>query len=136
MARIANKFGGGARTNVNGLHFEQTTSLDTALSNAGYRVVGHEVYDGRTKIGLSVQKYDFYKYFLIPQGIDYTEYNSKKWLPDECYVNLETNKHIFFIYFQQTHLLPVCLYILQIPEISRKKQLKPQFQLLKYPYIF
>lgn len=91
MARIANKFGGGARTNVNGLHFEQTTSLDTALSNVGYRVVDHEVFDGRTKIGLSVQKYDFYKYFLIPQGIDYTEYNSKKWLPDECYVNLETN---------------------------------------------
>ena len=91
MARIANKFGGGARTNVNGLHFEQTTSLDTALTNAGYRVAGYEVYDGVTRVGLSVQKHDFYKYFLIPHGIDFTEYNSKKWLPDECYVNLKTN---------------------------------------------
>lgn len=91
MARIANKFGGGARTNVNGLHFEQTTSLDTALSNAGYRVAGYEVYNGAIKVGLSVQKHDFYKHFLIPHGVDFTEYNSKKWLPDECYVNLKTN---------------------------------------------
>lgn len=28
MSRMPNMFGGGAGTNANGLHFEQTTSLD------------------------------------------------------------------------------------------------------------
>ena len=70
MARQANTHGGGARTNANGLHFEQTTALDTALTFAGYRVSGHTVYDGTVKIGLSVQKYDFYRYFLEPNHID------------------------------------------------------------------
>lgn len=91
MARTPNRFGGGARTNANGLHFEQTTALDTALTYAGYSVSGPTVYDGTTKIGLSVQKHDFYKYFLEPNRIDYRDYNSKKWLPDECFVNLLTN---------------------------------------------
>ena len=65
MARIANKFGGGAQTNVNGLHFEQTSSLDTAFANAGYHVVRNDVYAGKSKIGLSVQKHDFYRCFLM-----------------------------------------------------------------------
>jgi hypothetical protein len=91
MARQANTYGGGARTNVNGLHFEQTTALDTALNFAGYRVSEHTIYDGTVKIGLSVQKHYFYRYFLKPNHIDYTNYNSKKWLPDECFVNLQTN---------------------------------------------
>ena len=30
----------------NGLLFEQTTSLDVALEDAGYNVVAHKVYDG------------------------------------------------------------------------------------------
>lgn len=91
MSRIPNKHGGGARTNANGLHFEQTTSLDTALINAGYLVVGNDVYNSYDKIGLSVQKHAFYNSFLVPMGIKYTDYNSKKWLPDDCFINLETN---------------------------------------------
>lgn len=90
MPRIPNRFGGGARTNANGLHFEQTTSLDTALTTAGYCVIGNKVFDGDNQIGLSVQKHDFYKYFLEPRYIRFSDYNSKKWLPDECFVNLET----------------------------------------------
>ena len=31
MTKNVNTHGGGAFTNLNGLHFEQTTSLDTAL---------------------------------------------------------------------------------------------------------
>ena len=46
MVRTPNRFGGGARTNSNGLYFEQTTSLDAALIDAGYRIRGIEVYDG------------------------------------------------------------------------------------------
>lgn len=43
MSRTPNTHGGGARTNKNGLHFEQTTSLDNALCNAGYKVTNYEV---------------------------------------------------------------------------------------------
>ena len=35
MPKSPNTHGGGARTNLNGLHFEQTTSLDDALYSAG-----------------------------------------------------------------------------------------------------
>ena len=41
MPRQANRFGGGANTNRNGLHFEQTTSLNTALQNAGFIIANH-----------------------------------------------------------------------------------------------
>lgn len=91
MSRKPNRFGGGARTNANGLYFEQTTSLDEALMNTHYNIIEKEVYDGNIRIGLSVQKHDFYKYFLEPNKIDFTKYNSKKWLPDECFVNFQTN---------------------------------------------
>lgn len=91
MARQANIHGGGARTNANRLHFEQTTALYTALTFAGYRVSGNTVYNDSVKIGLSVQKHDFYRYFLEPNRVDYSDYNSKKWLPDECFVNIQTN---------------------------------------------
>ena len=89
MPRIPNRFGGGARTNAHGLLFEQTTSLDAALEDAGYRVVRHGVYYGNRCIGLSVQKNNIYTHFLEPNGINYTNYNSKKWLPDECFINLD-----------------------------------------------
>ena len=45
MPRQANRFGGGSNTNRNGLHFEQTTSLNAALQNAGFIIENHcEVY--------------------------------------------------------------------------------------------
>ena len=81
MARVPNKYGGGAQTNANGLLFEQTTSLDVALEDAGYGVIGHKVYDGKNLIGFSVQKNSLYSVFLEPNGIYYSDYNSKKWLP-------------------------------------------------------
>lgn len=36
MSRTPNTHGGGALTNAKGLHFEQITSLDTALQKKGY----------------------------------------------------------------------------------------------------
>ena len=88
MPTRMNKYGGGAQTNLNGLAFEQTTSLDDALSSAGYRVENCKVYSGERCIGLSVQKHKLYSYFLEPKGVQYLKYNSKKWLPDECFINL------------------------------------------------
>ena len=75
-----NIYGGGAQTNKNGLAFEQTTSLDSALEASGYSVMNNQVY----------QK------FLSPNGIDYQTINSKKWLPDEAFIN-EEKKTVYII---------------------------------------
>lgn len=90
MPRVPNRYGGGARTNENGLTFEQTTSLDEALLDKGYILRGCEVFDGNELIGLSVPKHEIYSVFLEREGIDYRDFNSKKWLPDECFINLIT----------------------------------------------
>ncbi len=87
MPRIPNRHGGGARTNANGLLFEQTTSLDDLLIDAGFELDGCEVYEGRQRIGVSVPQNKIYSNFLEIEGIDYRDYNSKKWHPDECFVN-------------------------------------------------
>ncbi|NMA85461.1 MAG: hypothetical protein GX962_16540 [Epulopiscium sp.] len=91
MSRVPNRYGGGARTNINGLLFEQTTSLDETLIEAGYTLDGNKVYEGFELIGMSVPKHDIYSKFLEKKDIDYKKINSKKWLPDECFINLRTN---------------------------------------------
>lgn len=97
MAKIANKFGGGAKTNKNGLSFEQTTSLEKALKQCGYNVNNYVISDSTgKKYGLSVQKNKLYSEFLKPNGIDYRDYNSKRWEPDECFINF-TNKTAYII---------------------------------------
>ncbi len=96
MPRNPNTHGGGARTNQNGLHFEQTTSLNDALYNAGYTVIGHNVYCGTHQIGMSVPQKRLYTYFLNPQGIYYYNYNSKEWRPDEAFINFK-NKTAYII---------------------------------------
>jgi hypothetical protein len=98
MPKIPNTHGGGANTNLNGLHFEQTTSLDEALKNAGYHVDEdkHEVYRGTQQIGMSLPQKKLYTYFLNPRGINYKDYNSKEWHPDEAFVNFE-NSTVYII---------------------------------------
>lgn len=90
MARIPNKHGGGAQTNKNGLHFEQSTSLDNSLMNAGYEVINHFVYMNEYEIGMSVPQTRIYSHFLKPHGIDWAAYNSKQWRPDEAFINYAT----------------------------------------------
>ena len=91
MARKANIHGGGAKTNINGPYFEQTTSLDESFASAGYKVENHKVYYNDKQIGLSVPKHSFYKNFLADNEINQQDYTSKKWLPDECFVNKKSN---------------------------------------------
>ena len=91
MSRTPNTHGGGARTNQNGLLFEQNTSLDAVLYNAGYTVIDHVVYGGLTPIGMSVPKSKLYSQFLTPRGINYCDYNSKRWEPDEAFINFKNN---------------------------------------------
>ena len=94
--RIPNIYGGGANTNVNGLRFEQTTSLDTTLKRKGFEIIDDKVYYKERTIGWSVGKNKLYKKFLTPLGIDYSDYNSKKWQPDECFIN-ELNNTAYII---------------------------------------
>ena len=97
MSRMHNIFGGGSKTNVNGLKFERDTSLDEALIKAGYEINNFEVWDkDNNLIGLSIPKNNLYKNFLEKEKIDYKKYNSKKWLPDEAFLNFK-NKTVYII---------------------------------------
>jgi hypothetical protein len=42
--KLPNKSGGGSKTNVNGLTFEQTTSLKNTLENNGYNIINDEIF--------------------------------------------------------------------------------------------
>ncbi len=96
MSKIPNTHGGGALTNAHGLLFEQTTSLNEALINGGYRVtdVG-EVKNSRGVIlGYSRSKYDFISY-LEEHGVDISV-NSDRLLPDDAFINM-FNRTIYII---------------------------------------
>lgn len=79
-----NKSGGGSLTNAHGLYFEQETSLSKALSNAGYTVLGCNIFKDGKRIAISVPKNKLYTELLEPNGIDFKQYISKKLLPDEA----------------------------------------------------
>ncbi len=91
MVRQPNIYGGGAKTNINGLHFEQTTSLNELLEKNGFKVVDFEVKKGERVVAMSVPKKNIYTKFLEPRGIIYSDYNSKGWQPDEALINLLNN---------------------------------------------
>ena len=86
-----NKVGGGAQTNFNGLHFEQTTSLReifTELPN--YNVIGNIVFKSGIEAGLLCGKHDLYKKLLEPKNINYKDLISKKLLPDDALLVKDT----------------------------------------------
>lgn len=104
MPRQANRFGGGANTNRNGLHFEQTTSLNTALQNAGFIIANHfEVYDRNQLLGYSINQDEFSTIFLRQNGINDRAINSKRWKPDEAFINgIDKTVYIIEKKFQRT----------------------------------
>jgi hypothetical protein len=80
-----NKVGGGARTNLHGLHFEQTTSLrEVFMVKNEFTVIGDDVFKGGIKVGQLCEKNKIYKQILEPQKIEYRRIVSKKLLPDEA----------------------------------------------------
>ncbi len=86
-----NIFGGGSRTNINGLRFEQETDLVTALlAIDGYEVHGCQVYYRGAKVGEIAGKHDLYRVLLEPRGVDYRTIVSKRLLPDEALYVLES----------------------------------------------
>lgn len=92
-----NTYGGGARTNRNGLRFEQETSLEQALCTAGYSCYrSGEVFCGDTPFGMLAGKHGLYKRILEPNGVEWRNIISKKLLPDEAFLN-RTNHTIYII---------------------------------------
>ena len=138
MIKEHNIYGGGEKTNQNGLLFERETSLNESLRNAGYNIEEYKVYDKNNQlIGLSVNQYSFYR-FLEEQGINYADYNSKKWLPDEAFINFENDTlYIVEKKYQETggsvdEKLPSC-------HFKRKEYLKlvrPLGLKVNYIYVF
>ena len=87
-----NTHGGGARTNANGLRFEQETSLESALKSAGYTIDGNgNVYTDGNLVAISAPKNKLYKRILEPRNIYVENILSKKLLPDGALLNIETN---------------------------------------------
>lgn len=91
MPRTPNMFGGGALTNAHGLLFEQTTSLNAALINKGFRLAS----DGRVcnskglVLGYSKSKHSFIS-FLIEHNVDLSV-NSDTLLPDDSFINIRNS---------------------------------------------
>ena len=125
MSKTPNIYGGGSKTNKNGLHFEQVTSLN-------------EVYYNKELIGVSVPKKQLYTKFLEKQGIDYARYNSKQWQPDEAFINFK-NKTAYIIEkkFQNCsgsvdEKLPGC----HFKKLEYKKLFAPLNYNIEYIYVF
>ena len=97
MTRQPNHHGGGAQTNANGLLFEQTTSLNDVLINAGFQILNqYEVYYNNNFIGCSINQASLSTVFLRSHGINDREINSKRWQPDEAFIN-ELNHTVYII---------------------------------------
>lgn len=102
MRKKPNKSGGGANTTINGLKFERDTDfseLVDSLPNYELKEIdfkdkkstkGFEVYRTGEKepMGKIMPQNRFYD-FLSDLNIDNT--NSKKWKPDEVFINFENN---------------------------------------------
>lgn len=83
MSRQANTVGGGAQTNVNGLHFEQTSDLRDVLEQF-FTIIGDDIYSGPERIATLYKKNSLYKNFLEPHRVDYSRIQSRKLLPDDA----------------------------------------------------
>ncbi|MBU1093341.1 MAG: hypothetical protein KKH01_02635 [Firmicutes bacterium] len=81
---VKNKHGGGSKTTVNGLKFEQTTDLSTAIENHGkYTLKDGKIFSGENELGLVTQKHQMYKVILEPNHVKWEDEISKKILPDD-----------------------------------------------------
>ena len=103
MKRQKNIYGGGAKTNLNGLKFEAETSLLKVFSanpQFSFKVLQktnfvQNIYLDEELIGYYTEKHDFYKY-LEWKGVHWNGINSKKYLPDSVFIN-EKKKKIFVV---------------------------------------
>ncbi len=86
-----NKVGGGAKTTVNGLYFEQTTELSSLFERLpSFSVHGDDVFKDGEKVGVLCGKNKLYKKILEPRGVDARTIISKKLLPDDAILVKDT----------------------------------------------
>lgn len=92
---------GGAKT-VTGLRFEEKVNLLTKLAEVpGYEIKDNAIYYRGKLLAYSYPKHDLYNKFLSPKGINYKDYVSKKYLPDEAiYVPEQNTFYIIEMKFQ------------------------------------
>ncbi|GAB6636286.1 hypothetical protein BOVMAS19_18340 [Streptococcus uberis] len=108
--KTRNIHGGGANTNLNGKNFEGFTDLSVGIARdlvGKYEISELDMPDTKkTKVfiiknrigefvGGIYQQNRLYDW-LKNQGIDYSKYNSKKWMPDEAFIN-ERNKTLYIV---------------------------------------
>lgn len=96
MPRNPNTHGGGALTNAHGLYFEQTTSLNDALINGGYKLTSDgKVYNSNDLLlGYSKSKRAFVR-FMEDWHVD-LNVNSDILLPDDAFINVR-NETVYII---------------------------------------
>lgn len=106
-----NKYGGGANTNKNGRGFEGLTDLADSIRtnligkyNIDEKTMADKkklkvylIYDLLRKepVGGIYQQSRLYDW-LKAQDIDYKKYNSKRWMPDEAFIN-DRNKTVYIV---------------------------------------
>lgn len=79
------KGGKGGHLTQTGLRFEERIHLATAIDKLeNYQVKGDDVYKSGKKVAQLFTKNKLYTNLLLPKGIDYKNYVSKKLLPDEA----------------------------------------------------
>ena len=94
--RKPNIYGGGSKTNLNGLSFEgRTDFIESLKNNKDFKVVksgflSEIIYKGQS-FGFYTEKHDFYK-FLDSKSVDWRKLVSKKYLPDGVFMNKVNNK--------------------------------------------
>ena len=92
---------GGGKT-ITGLHFENKVNLLSKIADIyGYEVKGNEIYFEGELLAYSYPKHELYSKFLAPNGINYKNLVSKKYLPDEAlYVPSQNTFYIIEMKFQ------------------------------------
>jgi hypothetical protein len=86
MTKKPNTSGGGAQTNINGLHFEQNTDLKEAVKQLpGYSIdASDRIFKDGKPVAQYFEKHSFYKRLLEPSAIEHQKIISKKLLPDSA----------------------------------------------------
>lgn len=124
MPRNPNTVGGGARTNANGLCFEQTTELrDLFEKKNDFSVIGDDIYKNGQRVATLYQKNSLYKNLLAPNGVDYSRYLSKKLLPDDS-LYVYSTKTLYIIEKKFQHSAGSVDEKLQTCDFKRKQYIK------------
>tara|TARA_B100000902_G_scaffold399544_1_gene470923 strand:- start:4654 stop:5208 length:555 start_codon:yes stop_codon:yes gene_type:complete len=104
MVRKPNIHGGGSRTNLNGLSFEgRTDFIESVKKNKNFTLKRipllkktYNIVFKDKNIGFYTEKNEFYNFFLKKEEVNWTEFISKKYLPDAVLIN-QINQTVYII---------------------------------------